>query len=68
MNAIPESQTAAGFKGEPSPPHEPAEFLRAEGRRPVEDIDLLVLGKPDRDTSTTRSRRSNLASVDRCRS
>ena len=26
-----------------------ARYLRAEGQRPVEDIDLLVLGEPDRD-------------------
>lgn len=26
MNGLPESQTAARFKGEPSPPHDPAEF------------------------------------------
>lgn len=26
-----------------------ARFVGAQGRRPVEDIDLLVLGKPDRD-------------------
>jgi type I restriction enzyme R subunit len=26
MNGIPESQTAARFKGEPSPPHDPSEF------------------------------------------
>ena len=26
-----------------------ARFLGAEGQRPVEDIDLLVLGEPDRD-------------------
>lgn len=26
-----------------------ARFLGSEGQRPVEDIDLLVLGEPDRD-------------------